>query len=408
MKILIISQYFPPESSTIAATIAQDMAYRGHEVRVLTGFPNYPHGKIFDGYEQNWRQFERHGDVDVLRVPLYADHSLNPVARAANYVSFGLSAATARSFAKDVDVIYVYATQMTPALGPWLWRMFGGTPYVLHVQDLWPDSITGSSLVNDSRAGKMIDAALNPWLRSVYRRADGVIGIAPSMVETLIDRGACAERTNLVYNWASEDDPVDHRPRPDSDQRARFLYAGNIGDMQDVETIVRAAKLAEDAPVKVTLIGGGVAKDRVLAVAEEVGASNVEFLDPVPHAEMADVYAEADFSLVTLKDLPNFRATIPSKFQSSLAEGLPVVTTVQGDLRGLVDDLDLGFTAEAENPESLAQAMRDAAALDWAEYDALRARARDTYYQEFSMHPGLDAIEHVLLSAAGARQPQHH
>ena len=85
-----------------------------------------------------------------------------------------------------------------------------------------------------------------------------------------------------------------------------------------------------------------------------------------------------------------------------------MVTTVQGDLRGLVDDLDLGFTAEAENPESLAQDMRDAAALDRAEYDALRARARDTYSQEFSMHPGLDAIEHVLLSAAGARQPQHH
>lgn len=408
MKVLLVSQYFPPEDATIAATIAHDLAYRGHEVRVLTGFPNYPHGKIFDGYPQRWRQYERHGDVDVLRVPLFADHSLNPVARTANYASFGLSAATARSFAQDVDVVYIYATQMTPALGPWLWRILGGAPYVLHVQDLWPDSITGSSLVGGSRAGKAIDAALNPWLRNVYRRAGGVIGIAPTMVETLIERGAPAERTSLVYNWANEDDPSKYQKRPADDPRVRFLYAGNVGDMQDVETIVRAAKLAEDAPVKVTVIGGGVAKERVQKVAAELDVTNVEFRDPVPLEDMADVYAEADFSLVTLKDLPNFRGTIPSKFQSSLAEGLPVITTVQGDLRGLVEDLDLGFTAESEDPASLAAAMRQAAALTAVGYDELRRRTRETYYREFSLHSGLDAIEATLVDAAGVRELQNN
>lgn len=407
MKILLISQYYPPESSSIPAAIAHQMAARGHEVRVLTGFPNYPHGKIFDGYKQQWRQYERHSDVNVLRVPLFADHSLNPVARAANYASFGLAAATARSFAEDADVIYVYASQMTPALGPWLWRMIGGAPYVLHVQDLWPDSITGSSLVSGSRVGKVVDAALTPWLRNVYRRAAAVIGIAPTMIETLISRGAPAERTSLVYNWANENKPAERRERSATDPRTRFLYAGNIGDMQNLETVVRAAKLAEDAPVKVTIVGGGVALDRIKALAGELDVDNVEFRERIPRNDMPEVYAEADFSLVTLKDLPNFRGTIPSKFQSSLAEGLPVVTTVQGDLRGLVEDFRLGFTAEAEDPDSLARAMRRAAALTPEEHAHLRLRTREVYFEKFSLESGLDEIENVFLQAASTPQLQY-
>ena len=124
----------------------------------------------------------------------------------ANYVSFGLSAATARSFAREVDVVYVYATQMTPALGPWLWRLTGGAPYVLHVQDLWPDSITGSSLVKGGLGARVVDAALTLGSPSVYRHAAAVIGIAPTMVETLIKRGVDRRKAHLVYNWADEPD----------------------------------------------------------------------------------------------------------------------------------------------------------------------------------------------------------
>ena len=147
MKVLVVSQYFPPERATIVPAIAQGLADKGHEIRVLTGYPNYPEGKIFPGYRQKWRSKEQHGDVEVLRVPLWPDHSTIPVRRILNYASFALTSSTARGFAKDVDVIYVYATQMTPALGPWLWKRFRGAPYVLHVQDLWPDSILESTKI---------------------------------------------------------------------------------------------------------------------------------------------------------------------------------------------------------------------------------------------------------------------
>lgn len=128
MRVLILTQYYPPENTLISSTLAQGLVQRGHQVRVLTGYPNYPTGKVYPGFTQRWRGRERQGQVDVLRVPLWPDHSQNPARRSLNYASFALSATTAYSFARGADVIYVYGTQMTPAFAPWVWRLLGGLP----------------------------------------------------------------------------------------------------------------------------------------------------------------------------------------------------------------------------------------------------------------------------------------
>lgn len=409
MKILIISQYYPPENATLASTIAEGLAENGHTVRVLTGFPNYPDGVIFKGYEQKWRQRETINGIDVLRVPLYPDHSMNPVARAANYASFALSSATARAFAEDVDVIYVYATQMTPAFGPWLWRKLRGAPYVLHVQDLWPDSVIGSSLVSGSRTSRFIEAALSPWLKSVYRSAASIIGIAPTMVNTLIERGSPKERTHLIYNWADEfDKETTTVPQVVERQGTNIVFAGNVGDMQDLETVVRAAHLVQDTSIRVTIIGDGVALDRIKDLAAEIGAENVDFQGRVPLEKMPEIWAEADFSLVTLRDLPLFRGTIPSKFQAALSNEVPVITNVQGDLRGLVEDLHIGFTAEVEDPTSLAECFVRASELDATAYRQLKERTSSVYADHFSCAAAISAIETELVNAAGAQKPKTH
>ena len=400
MKVLVLSQYYPPERATIVPTIAQGLANKGHEVRVLTGYPNYPEGKIFPGYKQKWRSKEQHDDVEVLRVPLWADHSTNPVRRILNYVSFALTSSTARGFAKDVDVIYVYATQMTPALGPWLWKLFRGAPYVLHVQDLWPDSILESSIVASSRAGRIIRIVLEPWLRSVYSGAAGVIGIAPTMVKTLVKRGSDENKTVAVYNWA--DDSAPDKSSEKSSERTEILFAGNIGDMQDLETVVRAAKRIEEIPIRITIVGDGVARDGVMTLAKQLGTTNVDFRGAVPRDEMPKIYSSADFSLVTLRDLEVFRGTIPSKFQASIAHGVPVITTVQGDLRRLVEEHKVGFTAEVEDAESLAQAMRSAHSMASENYSELQKRTRNVYLDHFSKRAGIDAVETVLTEAASS------
>lgn len=402
MSVLIISQYYPPESSLLASILARELTEHGHQVRVLTGYPNYPTGRVFDGYRQQWRGYEQDGDVRVCRVPLFPDHSQRTIRRIANYLSFGLSAATARGFASGADVVYVYATQLTAALGPWLWRLTGGPPYVLHIQDLWPDSILGSSLVRPGRTGRVLAAILNPWIASVYRHAAAVVGIAPTMVSTLIDRGVPPEKAKLVFNWADEQS-VKGTQAPSEvpgDGQTRVLYAGNVGDLQDLETVVEAAHRAADAGVRLTILGDGVALPRVRALVEELGSSNIEFRPAVPRSEMADAYRRADFALVCLKDLPVFRGTIPSKLQAALSHGMPIVTTVQGDVRSIVEEAGVGFTADSESVSSLEEAFRKAAAVSPGAWHDMAVRARTVYSERFSLQAGSEALEQVLAEVA--------
>lgn len=400
MKVLIVSQYYPPEAVPLPADLARGFATRGHQVKVLTGFPNYPTGRVFPGYRQRWRSVEKDGAVELHRVPLLADHSQNALKRMLNYLSFAVTSATARRLSRGADVVYVYATQMTAGFGPWLWRVTGGRPYVLHVQDLWPDSIIGSSMMAGSARERIISGVLGPWLRSAYRRADAVIGIAPTMVRTLVSRGASEERAHLVYNWADAGAPVaSSLPTVDA-PRAEIVYAGNVGDMQDLGTAVRAAHAAADAGVTLTIVGDGVVRADLQTLVSELDAQNVRFEEPVPRERMSEIYARTDFALVSLKDMPVFRGTIPSKFQAVLSAGVPVITTVQGDVRGLVESEGVGLTAEAEDVLSLTEAFRCASMLTSDDRAAMARNGRAMYEAHFSRESGISSIEKLLLAAA--------
>ena len=399
MRILIVSQYYPPEPVPIPHDVAHELAKRGHSVRVLTGFPNYPSGRLYPGVKQRWRNQEADGPVTVRRAPLFVDHSQRPLARMTNYATFAISSALARRFARGADVVYVYATQMTAALGPWLWRLTGGAPYVLHVQDLWPDSILGSSMVEPGPAAKAIEVLISPWLRSVYRRAGAVIGIAPTMVQTLVSRGVRTESAEMVFNWAGESAPA-AAALASSVNGTRLLYAGNVGDMQDLETVVQAVHGAADAGVSLRILGDGVALPRVKRAVAQLGATNVEFISPVPRDQMHLYYRDSDFALVTLKDLPAFRGTIPSKYQAVLAAGVPVITTVQGDVRRLTEDLGVGFTADAEDTASLEDALRRAAGTTATARTEMAERARTAYQSRFSRDAGIRRLEEILARTA--------
>jgi len=400
VRVLIVTQYYPPEAVPIPADLARGLAARGHQVKVLTGFPNYPTGRIFDGYRQHWRSVEKDGDVEVHRTPLFPDHSQSMVKRMMNYVSFALSSATARRLSRGADIIYVYATQMTASLGPWLWRVTGGRPYLLHVQDLWPDSIVGSSLVETSLKGRVVSGLLTPWLKSVYRRSAAVVGIAPTMVRTLEERGVAPARAHLVYNWADASEPVATELQSSAEPRAAVVYAGNVGEMQDLTTAVSAAHAAADAGVTLTIVGDGVARTALRALVTELGANNIRFEDPVSREPMSEVYARADFALVSLKDMAVFRGTIPSKFQAVLAAGVPVINTVQGDVRALVEEAEVGLNANAENVASLADAFINAAMTDSSTRKAMARNGRALYDTQFSRESGISRIEELLASAA--------
>lgn len=401
MRVLVLSQYFTPEPVPIPAEVAESLSSRGHSVRVLTGFPNYPAGALYEGYHQKRGHREQHGTFEVLRVPMIIDHSQNVLKRMTNYASFALSALSVRRFSKDADVVYVYATPMTAAIPAWVWRLTFRVPFVLHVQDLWPDSVLGSSMVGE-RGARLISRVLSPWLRSMYRKAAAVIGIAPTMVSTLIERGSPAATTTLIYNWAGDaGDAGDVVDRPVRDGApVRVVYAGNVGAMQDLGTAIRAAHAAKDAGVHLEIVGDGVAREGLQTLARELGAENVSFHEPVPRDRMPEIYDRTDVALVSLKDLPVFRGTIPSKFQGVLAAGLPVLTTVQGDVRDFVERHGLGFTADAEDVSALESSMRAVAASSAEERGQMAASAVRAYRESFTRESGMDRIENVLLESA--------
>lgn len=403
MRVVIITQYFPPDPPAwIPGGLARELVARGHEVRVLTTFPHYETGRVADGFKQKLHHVERSGGLTVRRVPLFASHSTNAVARIVNYVSVAISMRLARNFVKGADVAYVYATPMTVADPARAWVRSLKIPFVLHVQDLWPESVTGSGFL-PSWAERIVRTPLDWWLSRVYRAAAATVAIAPSMREMLIARGAPAERATTIFNWSDDADDAEIGTEvvAASDANLSLVYAGNLGRMQSLETIMQALAKVQDLPnVTFRIAGSGVLEAELRGMADALGLRGVEFVGRVSPAEVAELYARSDFQFVTLKDLAIFDGTIPSKFQAGIANGLPAISTVRGDLRGLIEDNELGFTADAEDADSLADAIRKAYETSSEERAAYRVRSRRYYEMAMSKQAAVDDIESLLRNAA--------
>lgn len=408
MKIGILSQYYAPESAMLIRGLARAIQNHGHHVKVLTSFPNFPKGELYEGYKMSWSMREEIDGVPIKRVPMYIYRGNSGAGRFVNYATFAMRSALERSYLSDCDVIYVYATQLTAGFGPWVWQWYRKTPFVLHVQDLWPESIVDSSFVKSGAAKNIISGTLNPWIRSMYRRADGVIGISNRMREMLIERGAAEEITHAVYNWGPEEMAAGdsnttaihdfHRRNPDG---VSFMYAGNMGAMQDLETVLEAAKRVQnDARFHLFMIGDGVRLEGLKQFVNQEELMNVTFLPRMPREEIASLYRAASYQLVTLRDLHIFRATVPSKFQAALYYGAPVVTTVAGEVSTLVEENQIGFSAPPESAEGLEQAFRSALVVSQTERQAMSERTREVYDNLMAYKVNTGKIIQVLSEAA--------
>lgn len=409
LRVGIISQWFFPEPVPIPKSMSQALVDRGHSVRVLTGFPSYPFGQIYAGYEDNEVTEETISGARVMRVPTFLSHDLNALHRLRSFLSFGAQSLRRSAFLRHSDVNYVYATPMTASTAAlvcrWLWK----TPFVLHIQDLWPESITDSGMMPGGWRKSLINVLIGWALWPAYFSAAQIIVISPGMKRALIARGVDEKKVTVVYNWDGNERLIDAEissPSPQRDPHTlHCVYAGNIGQMQDVETIVRAAATVEnELDLRVSLYGSGVAEPSVAALIKNLGVKNVQLLGRVAPDKMQAIYEESDFQFVTLKDFPLFRMTIPSKFQASLANGVPVITTVKGDLADLCVDNELGFVAEPEDVAGLADAIRKAAGMGRDEHTAMSKRAQDFYRANMSTDVAVNRISTRLAETVRAKR----
>lgn len=409
MRIALVSQWYDPEggSAAIPGSIARALQRRGHTVSVVTGFPNYPTGRLHDGYAVRPLRREVLAGVPVVRVPLYPSHGRSPVRRALNFLTFMVSASTLGALvARREQVSLVYSTPGTVGLAGVVLRRLFGQPFVLYVQDLWPDTVVATGLVPRRLTG-LVRAVLDPFCHLVYRSAARIAVISPGMKDRLVERGVPTDKVDVVPNWVDEE-VFGVRPGSWDDHVFDLMYAGNLGDVQGLEVAVDALALLEDLPqVRLRLVGDGVARERLAARARAHGVEDRVLFEGVrPVSEMADVLASAHAQLVCLSDDPLFHITMPSKLQAVLACGRPVVTSAPGDVAVATEASGAGFAVAPGDPAALAGAVRALVSLGAAEREALGVRGRAYYEQNLSEAVGAARLEASLARALDERRKE--
>ncbi|MEW1979515.1 glycosyltransferase family 4 protein [Citricoccus sp. NPDC079358] len=399
---MVLSQFYRPEPFLFAPAIAEDLAAQGFQVSVVTGYPNRPGGTIYSGYRQRLGFNEEIEGIEVHRAPLVINHSQKAVERIANFLTFSIGALTVSHKIRDADAVYVYATPATAGIPAQVWKLLFGIPYVLHVQDLWPESVTDSGMMGGGRISRAASAVMKPWLERLYGGAATLIAISPGMRQLLIDRGNSPDACDVVFNWADESTIAPKKSSSFSEDDVHLIYAGNLGPMQDLETVIQAAGYLDDEEgFNLIMAGGGILEDRLRDQAASL--TKTSLVGRLPRSKVGELYLKSDFQLVTLKDLPIFRTTVPSKLQASLASGVPVITTVKGDVAQLIREHDAGLVAEPGDARSLAEAFRRALSMTAEERARMGRNARMLYEEHMSKRTGLDAIVSILDTAVRSR-----
>jgi glycosyltransferase involved in cell wall biosynthesis len=383
-RVLLLTQWFDPEPTFKGVVFARELVRQGFDVEVVTGFPNYPGGKVYSGYKIKLIQRECIDGVQITRLPLYPNHDQSAIKRVLNYASFAASALVYGLFmAKRADVMYVYHPPLTVGIAASLIRWVRGIPLVYDIQDMWPDTLRATGALKNPRALAWVGRVCD-W---VYKRVDQLVVLSPGFKRLLLQRGVPESKVEVIYNWADESalmSPVGAVPAafPGAD-RFRVLFAGNMGKAQALDAVLDAAAIlqARGSRASLVMLGEGVEVSRLKNRALEMKLGNVVFLPPVSMSEVGTVLAAADVLLVHLRKDPLFEITIPSKTQAYMAVGKPLLMAVKGDAADLVRLAKCGLTAESENPQALADAVDALAAMPAYELKTMGERA-SCFYQE--------------------------
>jgi glycosyltransferase involved in cell wall biosynthesis len=406
MNILIVSQYFWPEEFRIN-DLALDLLARGHRVSVLTGWPNYPGGRLFPGYGFRRIGKENYRGLAVWRVPLLPRGAGGGFRLLLNYLSFVFFACLLGPlFCREpIDLIFVYEpSPVTVGLPALLLKKLKGARLFFWVQDLWPETLAAVGAIRSPRLLGMVDRLV----RFIYKGCDLVLIQSRTFAAYIREQGVPEERIRYFPNSAEGF----YRPlTADGDAVAgcrlpagfRVMFAGNIGEAQDFHTILAAAGILREEPrIQWLIIGDGRKKAWVEAEIERRGlAGVVHLLGRHPPEIMPEFFARADVLLVTLKKNPVFALTIPSKIQSYLAVARPVVAALDGEGGRIIEESGAGFWCPAERPELLAEKILTLFRLAPEERLAMGRKGRCYFEENFVADRLTDRLEEWMREFAG-------
>jgi colanic acid biosynthesis glycosyl transferase WcaI len=373
VKILYVSQYFPPEMGAPAARAAElshHWARMGHDVTVLTGFPNHPTGIVPEDWRSRLRRLRYTETVDgvqIVRTWLWPLPNRKAHERIRNYASFCVSAGITGLALHKPDVIIATSPQLLCALSGWWLAWWKRVPFVFEVRDLWPESLAA---VGAGSEGSLLHRTLGAIAGFLYRRADRIVVVAPAFKDHLMRYWKVpAAKISVVENGVETDlfrlDPaaMEVRKRLKLEDRFLICYIGTMGNAHGLETLIAAAEELQTAlPSAIfLLIGEGAEKERTMDLAAARGLTNVQFLAQQPRERIPAYVSAADVCLVMLKKTELFKTVIPTKLLEYMACERPVIVAVDGQARQIVEEAGAGVFVEPENSKALVKAVLDLA-----------------------------------------------
>lgn len=405
MRVLLLTQWFDPEPVPKGLAFARELVRQGCDVEVVTGFPNYPGGKLYPGYRLRLIQKEEIEGVRITRIPLYPSHDSSPLRRIANYVSFSISLFIYTLFgARKADVVYAYHPPLTVGCAAAALKFFRRIPVVYDIQDMWPDSLRASGMLGNEKILGIVERVC----RWVYKAVDKIVVLSPGFKKLLVSRGVEERKIEVIYNWCDESAVLDETSTRGSPRKLsdgfNILFAGTMGKGQGLKAVLdAAARVQNTAPrIRFVFLGSGTECESLKERAKEQALENVLFLPRVPMAEVAPILQSADALLVHLKDDPLYRITIPSKTQAYMVAGKPILMAVSGDASALIDEAGCGLPALSEDPGSIAAAAMTLEKMSLDELAEMGRRGKAYYWDRLSLAAGAARFKTIFSAVTTA------
>jgi len=357
MKILYISQYFPPEigaPSNRVYELARHWINMGHQVKVLTAFPNHPTGIIPEEYKGEVFRREFVDGIEVIRTWVFAAPNKGFTKRIINYLSFPMSAILMGiPTIGACDVVIATSPQFFVAAAGFVVSRFKRKPYIFEVRDLWPDSIVAVGAMKN----KVILNSLKSIEHFLYRRSDGIVGVAESVEKVISSRAGGRPNMAIIPNGVDSDFFAATEVENPPEDEFLVSYIGTHGLAHGLETVLDAAERLRDYNIKFRFVGEGAEKENLVQSARQRNLQSVSFLPGQPHESIPGFYRASHVCLVPLKDREVFSLTIPSKIFEIMACRRPVILGVKGESCRVLEKAHAGIIVEPENASALADAI---------------------------------------------------
>jgi colanic acid biosynthesis glycosyl transferase WcaI len=405
MKILVLSQYYTPEPIPKPHDLAVALRQKGHSVYAVTGIPNYPSGRVYEGYKAYAMRREMIDEIRVIRTFEFPYHGGNLIGRILNYASFMLSAPFGALFGGRCDVIYVWHPPLTMGVAAWLISKIKRAPFVYDVQDIWPESAVLAGVLRD---GPMV-RLMGRLAKFVYRRAAHILVPTEGARENILSKGVPPEKVTTLPHWVDETmfDGIDPSTRESVrvshgwNDEIIVLFAGNLGFVQGLDTVVEAAGLVGSDRIRFVFAGDGADRERLESLVRSKGVSGrVSFLGHRPMEEMPGLMAASDLLLVHLKRSELSKLVIPSKTMAYLAAGKPILMAMEGAAADMIAEAGAGKVCEPGDPVKLAAAVEEIVSMPAEEVAALGRAGRSYLQQNLCKGRVLERYEAVLQNVA--------